>query len=691
MNTLVFAAALTAATNLTTTAELPVVIVEASRLERTASEIPGPTQVITRDEIAASGARDAVDLLEKKVPSLGIHHLGGNNPAAAQITPQGYGENGFGRLLVLVDGERLNNPDLNAPNFAQIPFGAIRQIEVLTGPQSVLHGNGASGGVINIITDPTDYTPHGSLEVHGGSWGSVGARIGLSGGDADTKTLYWGNGGWDHSDGYRHHSGFDLYTLSGGVRQNWDNGSFFRTSAFYNDSDYEVPGELSRADWHRHPTLSYDKDHNKTGVGYYRRSTYGLRSTLSGVIDEENTLRLNLAFSHRQMRSTLRSGWDYPEYGYAYIAESSYVYDMSNFEVNPEWINATEVFGLENEFLLGALYRYETLSAHKRGGTWYTPEIYNLWYGGGPSRAKYELNRQTMGFYAHDTLHLTDFLALEGGARYERLWSGNTSSLKPRRQDDICAGDIALLLTPIEDLRFYTRLTRFFNTPFLDETVGGYDANGAYVTKDLLRPEYGWRVDLGGDYRLDEFSLDANLFLSKTKHEVFYNPNAPFFNNLNSPWDIRRDGLNVQAGWEREKVAGVSLAYALTRAEFDGGEYDGKRVPLTAEQALTLSGRVWLWNDCFVFGGYRFRSNQYSYSDFRNDGYRNGSSARIPAYGLFHLGVNYAPSYALLKGWVASLTIDNLFDKNYCDYAGYGQYYYPGAGRSFLFTLSYAF
>ena len=52
------------------------------------------------------------------------------------------------------------------------------------------------------------------------------------------------------------------------------------------------------------------------------------------------------------------------------------------------------------------------------------------------------------------------------------------------------------------------------------------------------------------------------------------------------------------------------------------------------------------------------------------------------------MGLHYAPSWA--EGWKASFTMDNVLDRNYCDYAGVG-YYYPACGRSFMFTLSYEF
>ena len=156
--------------NATASAELPRIVVEASRADRTALEIPAPVRVITREEIAQSGAKDITDLLERKTSSLNIIRTGAGNPALAQVSMAGWGENGFGRVLVMVDGQRLNFADMSAPLLSQIDLSSVRQVEVLRGSQSVLQGDAASAGAINIVTEPEDYEHHGKVSVHGGSW-----------------------------------------------------------------------------------------------------------------------------------------------------------------------------------------------------------------------------------------------------------------------------------------------------------------------------------------------------------------------------------------------------------------------------------------------------------------------------------------------------------------------------------------
>lgn len=99
---------------------LPPIIVEASRLGKTTLEMPQFVETVTRDEIALSGARDTTDLLERET-GVFIRRLGGENPALAQVAMRGYGENSFGRVLVAVDGEVLNNPDMSPPTSRAFP------------------------------------------------------------------------------------------------------------------------------------------------------------------------------------------------------------------------------------------------------------------------------------------------------------------------------------------------------------------------------------------------------------------------------------------------------------------------------------------------------------------------------------------------------------------------------------------
>ena len=66
---------------------------------------------------------------------------------------RGFGVTSPSNVLVLVDGRRFNNSDLTGFDFSLIPRNSIEQIEITRGNSGgVLYGDGAIGGVINIVT-----------------------------------------------------------------------------------------------------------------------------------------------------------------------------------------------------------------------------------------------------------------------------------------------------------------------------------------------------------------------------------------------------------------------------------------------------------------------------------------------------------------------------------------------------------
>ena len=592
----------------------------------------------------------------------------------------------------MVDGERLNSVDMSAPDLSRIPLANVRKIEVLHGPQTVLYGDNSSAGVVNILTDidggkdDVDYSTKTRIGAHGGSWETFGGDVAVRTGDAELATIAWANANWEKSRGYRGNSGWEIWNADGGVKKFFENGSFFKFSAFYNDANSRLPQQLSYAKWHSAPRHT-DFEANK-----YRRISSGFDMQVEGVVNDENKVRLDVNVANRKMRSPswYYGGWqDYdwatglPTDYVSYDSLYAYMYDIWSYDFTPQWINTTAVFGLDNELVAGANYRYDRLDGKTASGTWYSPSYYNDWYGAGVKDwSKYRYERQTMAFFAQDTLHFTDYLAMQLGARYQRTWSGNTQALKNSRTDNMGAYEAALLFTPADDLKTYVRFARFFRNPFLDEVP----YNQSYQISKLLAPEHGWSVDVGGEWRfLDDFSVAADAYITKTKKEIFYDATGTPANNVNSPSDTIREGFDLRGAWEKDKLAGLAIGYSYVNAEFDGGRYDGNTIPCVPESTVSLTGRVWLWDDCFIFGGYRYQSYQISCSDFHN------TARKIPAFGLFNIGAAYEASSGLLKGWSFRFAIDNLLDKNYCDWSTYGSNYWPGAGRNYQFSVSYAF
>lgn len=97
--------------------------------------------------------------------------------------------NGDGRVLVLVNGRRINFDHLqvsgqeNAVNINAIPLAGIDRIEVVRGPNSSLYGEKAVGGVINIIMKEPEVGTKTTVTAEYGSFDSRRFGIVTTGGD----------------------------------------------------------------------------------------------------------------------------------------------------------------------------------------------------------------------------------------------------------------------------------------------------------------------------------------------------------------------------------------------------------------------------------------------------------------------------------------------------------------------------
>ena len=117
------------------------------------SDVAATMEIITADDIRRSGARDLPGVLRHVV---GLDVLQTTNDHA-DVGVRGYNQSFSPRLLVLLDGRQVYADYYGFTPWSTVPveLEAIRQIEVVKGPNSALFGFNAVGGVINIVTyDP---------------------------------------------------------------------------------------------------------------------------------------------------------------------------------------------------------------------------------------------------------------------------------------------------------------------------------------------------------------------------------------------------------------------------------------------------------------------------------------------------------------------------------------------------------
>src|SRR5206468_8332445 len=111
------------------------------------------TTIITRTDLQRSPGQTVQDVLARE-PGIQVSSLfGGVNGARTTVDMRGFGATGALNTLVLINGRRLNDFDIESIDLSVVPVNSIERIEITRGNSgAVLYGDGAVGGVINIIT-----------------------------------------------------------------------------------------------------------------------------------------------------------------------------------------------------------------------------------------------------------------------------------------------------------------------------------------------------------------------------------------------------------------------------------------------------------------------------------------------------------------------------------------------------------
>ena len=141
------------------------VSVTATRTESLTMETPVPISIMDRNQIERRTLNTIGDIF-RTLPGTSVVNEG---PFQVRPRIRGLDSN---RVLVLVDGERLNNARTSTSNsgieIGLVDVDAIERVEVARGSGSVLYGTDALAGTINILTRDTLFRQPSGFRFSGG-------------------------------------------------------------------------------------------------------------------------------------------------------------------------------------------------------------------------------------------------------------------------------------------------------------------------------------------------------------------------------------------------------------------------------------------------------------------------------------------------------------------------------------------
>lgn len=154
------------------------IVVSVLRTPVEIDRVAASVTVLDLEEIEAQQPVALTDVLVR-TPGIGITRNGGYGTATS-LRIRGADA---GHSVLVIDGMRLSDTSTTdgGADFGGLFADDIERIEILRGPQSVLWGSNAIGGVVNVVTARPTAPLEGRFAVEGGSRSTLNARAGAGG------------------------------------------------------------------------------------------------------------------------------------------------------------------------------------------------------------------------------------------------------------------------------------------------------------------------------------------------------------------------------------------------------------------------------------------------------------------------------------------------------------------------------
>jgi iron complex outermembrane receptor protein len=642
---------------------LPSIYVTASRF---GTGITGASSsVITAEDIERSPGATLQDILALEPGVQTWSTFGAVNGAGTTVDMRGFGAAAASNTAVLLNGRRLTDIDLAGVDFSAIPRTSIERIEITRGNSgAVLYGDGAVGGVINIITKTGVALPP-TVQVNGG-YGSFQQREGNVSASASSgpfSASVFGNA--VNSDGYRVNNALQQRSAVGDFRYSANGGTAYANISA-DDQELGLPGARrvtltsSELETDRRGATTPTAFANKQGInatlGYVRPLRDGLELIVDGGVRQK-----------KQQAFSSLGGFD-----------TSDDRDLITYSFTPRLIAEGNVFSLPAKGIAGIDFYDATLHANRGAGL------------SDPPVHRFALMQRSLGVYGQQTLAVTPKTDLSLGARWQRTSLTARDTFNPDAPGGMFdAGAFPLDTIDIQhawhvgaEHRFnntvtvFGRMARSFRTPNVDERIGVL----SFPVDFRLRTQTSRDMEAGIRLKFPRLHVQSSVYDMRLRDEIHFSPSV--FANVNLD-PTRRYGSENHATLRVNDKLAFKGGVAYTRAVFRDGPFAGNDVPLVSR--WTANGAVsWtVWDRQLVFDAVvRYIGERRMDNDQKN------FQPMIPAHTL--VDVRFAGEYKNLH-W--SVSLQNLFDAKYFDYAvaspfTFGTYNaYPQPGRTFLARL----
>ena len=659
-----------------------------SRLGLTILDTPASVETLSGEVIRARGDLSIVDAVTR---ATGISSVANPGNGGTGLAARGF--SGPGSVMQLYDGVRLY-PGAGTVTFPTDPW-TVERIEVLRGPASVLYGQGAIGGAVNVISKKPN-TGRTEFEAEAGYGSQDSWRIAAGvGGPVNELIAYRFDISRTQSDGWVDRGNSKGLAISGSVQLRPSDTLTITLSGDYSDQepmlyfgtpliDGRIDDRNKRRNYNVTDALMRFKDN---------RTTFKIEWAPSANINVRNTAyRLTTDRKWRNLESYFWNGatgkidrFDF----FGIDHRQTQVGNQGDVTIRSEW------GGLKNELLVGfdvnaISFRhandFDSDPAPAGFADPVDPFVFDpgLYYNTFGVRPQHRSRTRQYSFFAEDRLTLSDQLSVSVGINYDH------ANIKRYVNSYDTAG------VATETLR-------------LDKTLHNvtWRVGAVYQPSPALSlyGQYATAVDPLGS--LITFSIGQAAFKNTTGDQIEAGIKASFLGgrglatfaayrivkkNLLAtvPGSLppRQDqvgqrsakGLEASLTLDLPGGFGIDANGTILDARFDeflsgGTSYNGKTPPGVPEVTANLWLRYDVTSRFQTRLGLRYVGKTYS---------DNANQFRVPGYAVVDGGV----SFAVTKNVAANLRVYNLFDKDYATTTYNDEQWLLGRPRSVDFSIS---
>jgi len=631
------------------------IVITASRIEQYDYKTTSGVTVISKKDIEGSGVQTIPEILETE---LGINLYDNSTAKTTTADIRGFGSTAGRNVLVLVNNRKINPIDISGPDLIQIPLEAVERIEVIRGAGSVLYGDNAVGGVINIITKQGKGKLSAKVGTSYGSYDATGTDLELSGEWKDLSYYIYSK--YNDLKGYRQNS--DVLTKDLNLRAGYKPSEKLKIdfSTNWHEDDYGQPGGLTLAEidqrGRRGSTNENDYANTKD-----RSMQLSFDVTPWPEDIDLGKLALDISYRNRDTYSAFPSSGNWNTKS-----------EIDTFGLNGKYIFDETILGQEMDLVIGFDF-YDTD---------------NDILGSGINSDIIGISKKEFGSYLFTEFELLDSLFINGGTRYQTAdyifdqKSGTPSYTKKEPSLQVSMGGLKYEYGKGSNIFLNIQQTfRFLATDEWYSTWSGLNTN--------LEKQTGLQYEIGLKHNFnDTIDVGVTPYWMDIKDEIYYNPST--FSNTNYA-KTRRIGVEGEINVDLVKLLDLGnlnkleffTNYTYQDPKFNGGANDKKRIPMAPQHQVNSGVRIGFWNNFNLSLTGKYVGSSFAINDLAN------TNPKIKPYYVLDAKLSYENDNLELY-----TNINNINDEQYSTYAVKGSTqtdYFPAPETNFTIGAKYKF